>query len=486
MRRQLALVATGFFVLYSPVVGAQSYSTLFSDSFQGTLTNWEMVAGTSAYVQTGVLNVDNGARIGAAINGWADYLVKTSITVPDATNAYAAVYLRASRGTPAAYVFMFSASGHWTLSVISTVGFASSIALGDVLINPGASHFFQFKAMDRILQISISGDGTHYETVTTIMDSAFSFGTIALEGNGKGGGPVAFGPILVQDLAMPVAPCPTESSCGGGTSGGGGINQGCHGDCVCYAGPNPATGTNGYACGWLGVPVPDNETNHFRPVNLSVDVSGIVNAGGCDSRNMECALGDCSSPALAGGDDILVHRDRDFNFSIIPMFGGAPNRSLLTVSNLFGSHDEGMGDLEVEWEWMYMFPTWGALWYHNSTYRFDVRGSVPALADGMPLGFPLRGDQVTVRGRHILDCGHVGGNGQARAELHPPVAVLWSHPVDGERFNSTVWLRATSHFAQPASPHDTFGGPLRTSFKFNGGGNGQPIYAGPLVAIPIT
>jgi len=169
----------------------------------------------------------------------------------------------------------------------------------------------------------------------------------------------------------------------------------------------------------------------------------------------------------------MVHDDRDFIFDVTP----APaNLSLLTEWNMWGDAGEhGPGDLEVEWEWMFFFPPvdqhlharsdfW---WGHRLTPKFNPNVSYnPVVPIG---GIPWKGDQIALRGVHVLDCGHSDGPGHtARAEIHPPTVVAWAHPEENVRHAMLVWVRATSYSTDPHR-HAPFGPLFEAIFDVPGG-----------------
>ncbi len=102
----------------------------------------------------------------------------------------------------------------------------------------------------------------------------------------------------------------------------------------------------------------------------------------------------------------------------------------------------GQTDVNVEWESVMMFPK------HPYTFYNDTNTQITGNHFGAagPLGLrdisyqsPREGDQVYVRGAVVVDCGHTGNV----VELHPPVAVAWSHKFAPG--SADYFLRASSY-----------------------------------------
>jgi hypothetical protein len=203
-----------------------------------------------------------------------------------------------------------------------------------------------------------------------------------------------------------------------------------------------------------------------------VELSGTVTSGGCGSSSLTCTQRQCTSPAIAGGDEAHLHFDRDFNVEIMPR-----DRTYTTYMDRFGDDDYAPASINMEWEFMYMFPLWISNWAAQA-WQMWPDGFRPPVGDGKSVGVPWRGDPIKVRGNWILDCGHTFANNVARSEIHPPVAIAWMHPEAAR--DATVWLRASSHLTRPAANRTDFGGLFTASFQVPGGSNGKP-YIGPTV-----
>jgi len=223
-------------------------------------------------------------------------------------------------------------------------------------------------------------------------------------------------------------------------------------------------GEDGFACdfknGYLFFRA-DSDGDHWQELRPSADVTGIVNAGGCGMENRECVAGDCAQPRLSTNDDCKTHRDVDFEFHLTPL-----GHHLLAEANLWGDRDHGPGDLAVEWEWMYFSPR------ERSADRLAGKLSP------QPAAVPWRGDQAAVRGALVLDCGEVDRRG-ARAELHPPVAMIWMHADEQLSRSATVYLRASSRFTDPHGG-TPFGPAFEATFAIPGAYREGPVHVGPI------
>ena len=405
----------------------------FSDNFaSGTAPEWTAVWGTGVSVAPNQLRLVNFTRVDAGMQSWSSYSVQASVIFPDATST-ARIY-GFTQGSNGYYRFEVGSDGHWAIQRATTAGVLSSLATGSVSITPNTTYYMKMVLESAIVAVEMSDDGGKtFLPLGSVSDATFSAGRIGLEGNGAQGAPVIFGQVSAS--GAPIGPTPVGASssltlCSGtncpppSSSPPGPINDGCHGDCECYAGG--AFGVDGTQCGLL--PVPDNFAMHFPLVRDQEEITGMVNAGGCDQQNTACADGTCAQPSIAGTDDKDVHDDRDFEFHVTPN-----NRNALTLANLFGNRTYGMADIGVEWEWMYMYPLWNSRFVSENGWPLTptaFRGLTPG--DRIPAGIPYRGDPIKVRGRLILDCGHIGANNEARSEIHPTDGDRLD-PQEGER-----------------------------------------------------
>jgi len=253
-------------------------------------------------------------------------------------------------------------------------------------------------------------------------------------------------------------------------------------DCSCWGGPPPQTVSDrfgscdticqGFSTGWDAI----------RQDSSDQQFTGIVGAGLCDdARNFHAPEGSTGIfPIIASDDDYENHGDRDFQFRIVPQDG-----LYLGNANRWGGNAfEGAypGDINVETESMYMYPTIDSYKWANQIAPFNFGfypSGMPFTTDGSRLGIPWSGDQMVIRGRMVWDCGHCSA-GYNRAEVHPPTALAWLHPVASR--NGMVWLRAFSHRPHPG---DQAVGSLVTSqfaavLDVPGGPNGQDLYVGPV------
>ena len=74
-----------------------------------------------------------------------------------------------------------------------------------------------------------------------------------------------------------------------------------------------------------------------------------------------------------------------------------------------------------------MYPLWNSRFVSENGWPLTptaFRGLTPGIR--IPAGIRYRGDPIKVRGRLILDCGHIGANNEARSEIHPPTAIAGS------------------------------------------------------------
>jgi len=237
------------------------------------------------------------------------------------------------------------------------------------------------------------------------------------------------------------------------------------GESVCRARGCP--GVDGYRCrltgGWLALAA-DSGDGHWQMVRETVDVAGVVNAGGCGARNRGCAPGECRRPRLSEEDDCRRHTDSDFELHVTPRDG-----RLLAEANFWGGREHGPGDLTVEWEWMYFYP-------RHPSVQWRTASLSPGNAPGGIV--PWRGDPIVVRGAHVLDCGEETTHG-ARAEIHPPVAMAWMHLDEELAFSATMYARAASHTTDP-HPGRPFGPVFSATFPMPGATGREPIWIGPV------
>jgi hypothetical protein len=214
----------------------------------------------------------------------------------------------------------------------------------------------------------------------------------------------------------------------------------------------------------------DNYVAHWQLKQGLIDIAGTVDGTGCGDFKYTCAPGSCAYPRLSAADDCLLHQDRDFEFHFMPSNGLAA----VTEANMHGGATSGEGDIGVEWEWMYFYP-------RSQSNQWDGVFLSPGYNPGG--GVPWHGDQIAMRGMHVIDCGEqttYNTIDNARSEIHPPVAVVWSHPNEYAGHRATVNLRAASH-TTPPRPGRAFGGTFSATFDVPGGGLlGKSVYVGPI------
>ena len=201
-------------------------------------------------------------------------------------------------------------------------------------------------------------------------------------------------------------------------------------------------------------------------------IVGVVNGGGCGvdgspdpAAPRSCtAAHPCATPHVAATDNCFSHYDVDFNFHLSPR-----DLSVLSPENLWGGGSDGGADLEVEWEWMFAFPT----------VRAQPRPALAPVIAG--LGVPWPGDAVAAQGALITDCGHTGSSGFSRTELHPPAALAWIHADRPDRH--TLWIRASTRSTYPQGARAGFPAALDAIVPLPGGpgaarlvGVGAPAY----------
>lgn len=197
-------------------------------------------------------------------------------------------------------------------------------------------------------------------------------------------------------------------------------------------------------------------TNFCSPLDLSTynghwpelamrfgDVGGVVTAPGT---------------FLAGDDLTLLHDDRDSEFDFVPdaSWGLASTLQL------------GQPSVPAEWESVMLFPKhpqwiWdnpdpnpgGPADYPAAANVFDRSNHFLSLRD-VAYQVPKAGDAVVMRGAFVVDCGHA-----PKVEVHPPVAVAWSHTF-GTPGIADYYFRASAYGWYPhvenfTGPYSSFG-----------------------------
>jgi hypothetical protein len=165
--------------------------------------------------------------------------------------------------------------------------------------------------------------------------------------------------------------------------------------------------------------------------------TGVVSAGGT---------------FLADNDLTLLHDDRDSEFDFYP--NDPQFAALLQL---------GQSSVATEWESVMLFPKhpqwiWdnpdsdplGPSDYPSGAHVYAASNHFLSLRD-ITYQAPKAGDQVAVRGSIIVDCGH-----SPVIEMHPPVAVAWSHAFAPGI--ADYYVRASAYGWYPHV--DDFRGPL--------------------------
>ena len=453
---------------------------LFSDDF-ATATAWQLIWGNNEIVVGNQLNLSGYTRVDAG-SIWGDYSLAATVTFP-AGNSTARLYFRV-RDVASFYYLQIDSGGAWSLVKGKAGGAATILTRGALYIESNLAYRIKVRAEGTLLSAEISSDVSAM-TLGYSFDADYLAGHIGLEGFAEtAGAAVAFGKVLVLDSTQPPSSTPRNALTGLACLGSlcsVPYNVGCKGDCTCYAG-GTFNSFPGSGDGCTFSISNDTYAAHWKVLKTGAEVVGTVDAGGCDPAvNYACAPGTCPFPAVADGDDGFLHQDRDFEFHITPGVDLArgqltPDHSLLMYKNLFGRPDKGMEDIAVEWEWMNMFPLWGARIYFGSNGDLWPTGRLPLVKDGTKVGVPFRGDLIKVRGRWVLDCGHADTNG-AISEIHPPVAVAWLHPSETDPHSGTIYLRMSLTYTMP--PFDPFGPTFSATFPVPGS-NGQNLWVGPV------
>jgi hypothetical protein len=262
------------------------------------------------------------------------------------------------------------------------------------------------------------------------------------------------------------------------------------------------------------------------------DRDGIVIGGFPDGRNWTCdtpgSPDHCTEPHFSQSDNCNEHEDRDLNIPFLPMRGYDRqflDWTFLAQDNINRWYGEGGGEapgvfgpagvVGLEIEWRYIFPT---LWSWQFPGNGQTPSDIPVRLDMMPaacgiysnsgdcatpLGMPQSGDEITVRGRPILDCAHqVFGYGHT--EFHPIRGLIWLHPTDNNPADGMVWVRLLSHEGAPlqdgcagtysgctpkhgggcaaCEPQVGFGEPMIATFALPGypSPTGETLYIGPV------
>jgi hypothetical protein len=170
---------------------------------------------------------------------------------------------------------------------------------------------------------------------------------------------------------------------------------------------------------------------------------------------------------LAGDDLTALHDDRDSEFMMTPSSPGFAYTYLAI----------GQTQMNVEWESMMLFPK------HPPSDAFPdtLNPFAPPNYPDPPPPFaanhfinmrdltyqsPRTGDHVFARGALVVDCGHPWPfpGGQHFVEVHPPVALAWSHQF-GPPGIADYFLRASSYGWYPHI--DNFTGPYRNLGAFD-------------------
>lgn len=300
-----------------------------------------------------------------------------------------------------------------------------------------------------------------------------------------------------------------STDCAGGVPG---VSQAQAGD-ECYSILGKTYGL--YDAVWTPRPFYDGHADNG-------DRDGIVTGGFSDGRNWTCdtpgSPDHCIEPHLSQTDNCNVHEDRDINIPFLPMLGYDRlflDWTLLAQDNINAFDGKPAGLTGLELEWRYFLPTiwsWQYPGYGQTPDDIPVRlDSMPADCGiysnsgdcAIPLGIPQSGDEIAVRGRPILDCGHqVFGLGHT--EFHPVRGVIWLHPTDNNPSDGIIWLRLLSHEAAPlqdgcagtysgctpkhgsgcsaCEPQVGFGGAMTATFDIPGypSPTGEDLYIGPV------
>jgi hypothetical protein len=167
-----------------------------------------------------------------------------------------------------------------------------------------------------------------------------------------------------------------------------------------------------------------------------ITLTGAVGSGGGRGCAGLRPCDGCAVPRYSPRDGCLTHQDRDF---VLDQAVGPEALRYLTPANMVSDRAHSGRDLEVETEWMYLFPQ------HPGRRLFtesDIDFTHP-----QPLGqldfVPAPGDPLAAQGALVADCGHLDAAGFPRTELHPALALAWAHAEGAGRFS--IFVRAVSH-----------------------------------------
>jgi hypothetical protein len=198
------------------------------------------------------------------------------------------------------------------------------------------------------------------------------------------------------------------------------------------------------ACGLRGR---DFEWEPVASMAQPVTFTGTVTAGGRAACAGVAPCPECGEPRLSASDSCLTHEDRDF---VMNLAVGEEALPLLSPGNLIEDRGHAGRSVEIESEWMYLFAPYQSRWFYVAS---DVELKHRRRLDG-PLRFrdakgrerevavPLAGDTAAAQGILAADCGHLNAEGFPRIELHPALALAWTHAEGGGRF--TLHVRASS------------------------------------------
>jgi hypothetical protein len=169
--------------------------------------------------------------------------------------------------------------------------------------------------------------------------------------------------------------------------------------------------------------------------------------------------------------------------------------TFVAQDNINGLDGKPAAHVGTEVEWRYVFPTiwsWQYPGYGQTPDDIPVRlDSMPAACGiysnsgdcAIPLGIPQSGDEITIRGRPIFDCGHqVFGLGHT--EFHPVRGLIWLHPTNSNPADGMIWLRLLSHEGAPLQdgPAETYGGCTPKHGSGDAGCEPQVGFGGPMIA----
>jgi hypothetical protein len=178
-----------------------------------------------------------------------------------------------------------------------------------------------------------------------------------------------------------------------------------------------------------------------------VILHGIVGAGGGRGCAGLSPCDGCAVPRYSARDSCFTHADRDFVFDLAL---GEDGLFALSPANMVSDRSHVGRDLEVEAEWMYLFPQYRGAWLFAPDDRglerarpLPARLSFELEGQARSLAVPGPGDALAASGALVADCGHLDQHGFARTELHPALALAWAHAEGEGRY--TVAVRAISH-----------------------------------------